>query len=386
MNVDVVIVGAGAVGLSLALALSQQQYRVLLIEQRKETIVPADFEAKTLALSYASKRIFESLAVWEHLASMVVPIQKVMVSVKGQYGISRLETPSDYDALGYVVGALALEQVLINALSSMPNVEILNNARLLSRQSTDEHWQLRVEGKEQTVFCKLLIAADGAQSQLRQEQQIGTKILDYNHYALITNLEIPSLSRFTAIERFLPTGAIALLPWQKNTATCVFTTSESEALRLKELPEETFLAQCQAQLGKRLGKITRSSKRHVFPLTMTLADSQVAARFLLMGNAAHNLHPIAAQGFNLSLRDIWQLRTQLIKSKTHCDLGDARFLQEYANARRTDQHRIIFATDKIARFMSGRLLPPSLRAMGITLFDCVTPLKQQFVHLAMGLP
>ncbi|MGD9592807.1 MAG: FAD-dependent oxidoreductase [Candidatus Berkiella sp.] len=386
MEVDVVIVGAGVVGLSLALVLGQQDYRVLLIEQRKDFSIPDDFEARTLALSYSSKKIFESLSVWQSLANHAVPIEQVVVSMKGQYGTTRLNTPTEYDALGYVVGANRLEQILQDKLLSLPNVKLLSNSRVISRQSTMQHWSLMIEGLNEAVSCQLLVGADGAQSQLRQEQQITSSRYDYQHFALVVNLEIPALRPFTAIERFLPKGAIALLPWQNKSVTCVITTSEEEALMLKDLSLPDFLAQCEAKLGKRLGKITKASKRYVFPLVMTLADSQCAARFLLMGNAAHNLHPIAAQGFNLSMRDIWQLHSQIIKSKARCDLGSQGFLQEYANARKTDQHRVIFATDKIAKLMSGNVIPAPLRAMGITLFDSMSPLKNGFVHFAMGLP
>ncbi|MBS0287201.1 MAG: FAD-dependent monooxygenase [Proteobacteria bacterium] len=380
---DAVIVGGGAVGLSLALALGQQQYRVLIIEKKNESVVVDDFQARTIALSYASKRIYECLHIWEDLSLKAVPISQVVVSVKGHYGRSSLKT-DDHEALGYVVGANVIESVLTQHLVTQPTVEILRPGEILQRECTQSSWQLTVRGKHQPIACKLLVAADGIHSQLRQEQQISTKLMDYNHFAVLANLEMPQMAQETAIERFLPNGAIALLPWKNKAFTCVWTTSQQEALALKNMPEQDFISCCQEQLGKRLGKIVRVSERLAFPLTMNVAAQQSGSRFLLMGNAAHNLHPIAAQGLNLSLRDVWQIRSQLIKAKEPLDIGAQSFLQSYVNERKSDQHQIIFATDKIANFMSSQRIPAPFRALGITLFDSIKPLKEQFTQRAMG--
>jgi 2-octaprenyl-6-methoxyphenol hydroxylase len=231
----------------------------------------------------------------------------------------------------------------------------------------------------------LLIAADGASSTLREEQGISVNTKNYNHFAVLTNVKLEASHPFRAYERFLAQGAIALLPWQNNLATCVWTTQHEQAQFLLSLTDEEFIAACQAEFGFRMGKITQVGKRNCFPLQMTIASVQSSARFLVMGNAAHSLHPIAAQGLNLSLRDIWQVRNQALHLNNKADLGSEDFIAEYHQARSHDQNRIIFATDKIARFMSGGPLPSWLRACGITLFDCVNPLKQLFTRFSMGL-
>ncbi len=384
--IDAVIVGAGPVGLTAAITLGERGYRVLLIEKSKAFEIKDDISSRTIALSYASMRIFESLSLWQKLEKGAVPIHHVKVSMKGKFGTSRLSTQPSYDALGYVVGCSDLEKILLEKANLCKHIEILNPATLIKRQAHIENWELTIEGKSSPVFCKLLIAADGVHSPLRDEQRIPTQIKDYHHYALLTNLHLPQLPTNTAIERFLPQGAIALLPWRNQLATCVWTTSQEEANSLKNLPQKEFMRRCEATLGKRLGKISALGERLAFPLTMTLAMSQTGPRFLLLGNAAHNLHPIAAQGLNLSLRDVWQLRSQLVKTKERSDLGSQSFLQEYALMRKKDQERVIFVTDKIAKYMSSSLLPSEIRAMGITLFDCITPIKQQFMRMAMGLP
>ncbi len=385
MNYDAVIVGGGAVGLSLALALGEQNLKVMLIEQQAPKAAMDDFDARTIALSFASKEIFDCLGVWPLLRARAIPIHDVVVSVKGHYGRSRLKTPDNYDALGYVVGAQDIEVALEQALAKT-TVSIVRPAHITQQESNQDHWQIRISNLEQPVTCKLLIACDGANSHLRQQQRIDTITKDYHHYAVITNVEIPDLPKFTAIERFLDDGAIALLPWQQKLATCVWTVSQEKMNELKMLDDNAFLALCAQQIGRSLGKLTKCSARKYFPLNMSWAQMQVSARFLLMGNAAHNLHPIAAQGFNLSLRDIWQLRSQVVKSKQALvDIGTEAFLNCYLSARKGDQNRIIFATDKIARFMSGGPIPSMLRAKGLTLFDNIKPLKYQFIKIAMGL-
>lgn len=388
MLYDCVIVGGGAVGASLALALGQQKYKVLLLEKNAQFSNESDTDARTIALSYASLQIYRQMNVWEKLIARAIPIQKVLVTVQGQYGTCRLESEKQgVAALGYVVGLRELEQALYEALSAEPNVQILRPATLVYRSCAPDAWHLKIQQAHEnlTVKCKLLIAADGVMSHLRQEQSIPQLKKEYEHYAVMANIQIVSKQPFTAYERFLPQGAIALLPWQKDLYTCIWTTSCEEAEMLVQLNSAQFLQKCQRQWGSRIGLMQAVSKRNYFPLQMQLASQQESARFLLMGNAAHSLHPIAAQGLNLSLRDIWQMRSQIIKASETVDIGSAIFLNEYTQARKTDQNRIIFATDVIARTMSSGLMPGWMKAAGITLFDCLSPLKNKFTRMGMGL-
>jgi 2-octaprenyl-6-methoxyphenol hydroxylase len=386
LQYDCVIVGGGAVGLSLAIVLGQSNYKTLLIEQK----VPGNniqeaINARTIALSFASQRIYSMLGVWEKIKHPV-SIQEVLVTVKGQYGSSKL-TAQDQElpSLGYVVGTQELEQALEETLQNITQVDILRPATVLSREARQDAWYISVSGRSQKISCKLLIAADGMTSQLRQEQQISCQQTDYGHFAVMTNLHIEKGFHHIAYERFLPKGAIALLPWQQSLSTCVWTVDEMQAQSLVNLAEDSFLRECQHQLGSRIGKLTACGKRSCFPLKMQLATNQISARFLLMGNAAHSLHPIAAQGLNLSLRDIWQIRSQILKAKAQCEIGSVDFLESYLQARKNDQERVIFTTDKIARFMSAGPIPSWLRALGLTLFDSVAPLKRRFTAFGMGI-
>jgi len=385
MNYDGVIQGGGIVGASLALMLAQQKYRVLLLEKNLPIAPDNDLAARTLALSYASCQIFAALGVWDNLLPAAVPIEQVKVSVQGQYGCARLKSPDQSQPLGYVVGFHALENALYTALSSLASlaeVDVIRPGTMISCDSHPEYWQGTLDNA-QTFNTRLLVAADGANSRLGQQQSIVTHETVYGHVALMTNVELKT-TRNIAIERFLPQGALALLPWQGDYATLVWTMPEHHKITFETMSDNDFLYQCQQVLGQRIGKLVRCGKRYYFPLTMQLAATQHSCRFLLLGNAAHQLHPIAAQGLNLSLRDIWQLRAQLLH-QPWCDIGSQTFLATYVKAREQDQAKAVFSTDKIAKFLSGGPLPYWLRAVGITLFDACAPLKQRFTRLNMGL-
>lgn len=386
---DCVIVGGGAVGASLALALAKLSYKVCVLEKEKKSVYTGEpFAARTVGLSYASARIFSALGLEALFQHHAVPIKNVRVSVKGQFGSSYLRArDQSVNALGWVVGLGDLEAALYHKISQEPQLAVYQDTQIIGRKSHPDYWDLTIQTglESKKITCKLLVAADGAASLLRAEQGIHCEKKEYDHYGVMANVQIIDGPMHTAVERFLPEGAIALLPWQQNYATCVWTADSVQTEKLKALSDSAFMMACQAQLGRRFGRLISVAKRACYPLQSLVASQQVGARFLLMGNAAHNLHPVAAQGLNLSLRDIWQLYSQISKAKIPLDLGDPLFLQEYIAARKADQQRIIFATDKIAYYMSGKKLPSWLRALGITVFDEIKPLKQQFTRYSMGL-
>lgn len=388
MQYDAVILGGGVVGATLALMLAQNQYQVLLIEKNSPQPLAEELSARTVALSYASIRILESLQVWQALQQRAMPIKEVAVSVAGRFGRSHLEAKQQgVEFLGQVVTFVELEQALFAALAHLPNVQILRPAILNAYQASEHAWDLTImhHDAKLPVKTRLLVAADGLHSTLRTALAIPVNKSDYGHFAVMSNIVCEGMPSHTAIERFLPNGAIALLPWQNNLVTCVLTVTEDRQRTLLQMQETDYLRTCQEALGSRYGKLVRLGKRVALPLAMQVAQQQIGNRFLLMGNAAHSLHPIAAQGLNLSLRDIWQLKKQLTRSPDPIDLGGAQFLANYQSARGGDQRRIIFATDKIAKYLSGGPLPMELRALGITLFDSFWPAKKLFAHYSMGL-
>jgi len=269
----------------------------------------------------------------------------------------------------------------------LPNVRIMRPGTLTHYELSPQGWELTIAKVQESLAIKtrLLVAADGIDSMLRKALAITVNKTEYGHFAVMSNIERSGVSPFTAFERFMSQGAIALLPWQNNMATCVMTVPMEQAQLLMAMSDKEYLTACQDALGRRQGRLIGLGRRICLPLTMQIASQQISNRFLLMGNAAHSLHPIAAQGLNLSLRDIWQLRNQIRMSKTLIDVGSIHFLETYTQARTNDQSRIIFATDKIAKYMSGGPLPMRLRALGITLFDSFVPVKKMFTRISMGL-
>lgn len=373
-----VIIGGGAVGSTLAIALAKLNYAVLLID--KKDLPPLQNNTKTIALSYASYAIFSALNVWSNFDSPL-PIEDVLVTVKGGFGSTRLN--HHHQPLGFVLGLSALEHGLTKAMNDIDLITVLRPAELLAYQR-DDKWQLEIENLGQ-VTCDLLVSAEGVQASLRDAHFIQVRKKEYDHAALICQVRLDKPHQNLAYERFLPQGAIALLPWHDNQFTMVWSTSKANAKRVMLLNDEQFMSQAQNELGHRLGKITNVTNRNVFPLQMQIANNQSGSRFLLIGNSAHSLHPIAAQGLNLSLRDIWQIRSQILKSeKTELDLGTPAFLAEYIEARVTDQNKMIAMTDFLAQWISDKM-PTVLKSVGITLFDSIKPLKKQFTYLGMGL-
>lgn len=379
---DVVIIGAGAVGSSVALALGQCGRRVLLLEQTSwpSETAWAPLDVKTLALSYASYKIYSALGLKKFFETSSA-IKHVRINVQGQFGSCWLSHKThDVPALGYVVSAPDLAKALYEALAACDTVDVIHNASLngdLERHPTG--WKFGDQ------FATLLVACDGTHSTWRTQEGIMVDERDYDHSAIMVNLKIAGLPEGVAVERFLHNGAIALLPWQSHGATCVWTLPTAEATRYWQEEADTFQARCQAALGYEWGKIEHMGKRHRAPLKMVVARTPFTSRFLLMGNAAHSLHPIAAQGLNLSLRDVWQMREQVRHATDAIDIGAPEFLTHYAQARAADQARVMATTDRIASWMASHKIPPIWRAVGVALLDGLGPLKYRFTRRSMGL-
>jgi len=383
---DAVIVGGGVVGASLALALAQTHKKIVLLEKNPEKEKVFDnCQARTIALSWASAHIYTALGVWPLLQRCAVPIKEVLVNVQGEVGRSHLRAREQgLLALGYVVSAQQLEKALYEACAKMPSIVIHHGVGAITKKQDPTGWEITVAA-DNTLYhyrSRLLVAADGAGSPLRQEQGIGCSQKNYGHASVLANVRRKTANPHVALERFLPFGAIALIPWQEDLATLIWTTSDIDAHRLSTLDDSAFMQACQQTLGSAAGTLSWVGRRNTLSLGMQNAIYQTGARFLLMGNAAHSVHPIAAQGLNLSLRDIWQLRRQLLRKPLDTDIGSALFLAEYVRARRADQSRVIFATDAIAHTMLGPLLPARLRGWGIGAFEALTPLKKIFTRLS----
>lgn len=385
---DLIIVGGGMVGASLAVALADCDCRIAIIEAiPDEKRLRVERDARSIVLSFGSSRIFSSLGLWQQLKSDAVAVNKIHVSDRGRFGVTRFNASDvNRSALGYVVPAHSINRCLHAALQHQANVTWFCPVALQNLQRHDHQYQvILADGQQLITDC--VVAADGAESKARELLQIETQILDYHQVAIVANVTLGRSHENTAYERFTPNGPIAFLPLAQQQAALVYTAPNDQREMLLELSDQEFLQRLQMDFGYRLGRFQAISRRFAFPLQLTTAKTQVKPGAVLLGNAAHSLHPIAAQGFNLSLRDAVSLAQSFaVAIRDKISLGDEQLLRNYYHSRQHDQQRMLALTDGIHKIFHFNLLPWSwLRDMGLVLLEHSPLLKSQFAKHSMGL-
>ena len=400
-QVDVVIVGGGLVGISLALALEQgtgQSLKVMLVEAfpppRKET-GDQDFAARTTALSHSSKVIYEKLGVWQGLRSMSAAIETIHVSEKGRWGATRLSAAEQsLDDFGYVATNEVIGQSLLEALSGAQQVTLETPAEVRQISRLTEGYRLTIERagspqKRTEVTTRLLVIADGGRSSLMQQAGIEQLRQDYEQCAIVTNLIVSRPHKHIAYERFTSTGAMALLPLPdfagQSQYSLVWTVPGDQKDSLLALPEVHFLDLLQQQIGYRCGKLLRAGSRSYYPLALTQAKEQVRDGLVILGNAAHTLHPVAGQGYNLSLRDAMVLAELINHVTTKDELSSAELGRQYLERQQADQARVIKSSDALIKlFGSSSAQLRQGRQLGLIALNLLIPAKHQFAEFAMG--
>lgn len=383
---DILIAGGGMVGASLALALAPQGWRIGIIEAvppRADS--QPSYDDRATALAWSSRRILEGLGVWGALVAEATPITQVHTSQRGRLGIARLRAEEfDQAALGYVVPNRVLGRKLSAALEVHDNVRWFCPARVadLAQDADGVTVSLDAEHGSAQLQARLLVAADGARSGLRQRLGVEVREHDYGQRAVIVNLtpEIPHGGR--AFERFTDDGPIALLPLGER-CDVVCTVAEDKVEDVLALDDAAFQGYLERRFGERLGHLTRPGKRLSYPLRQVQAERQRVGRVLIAGNAAHSLHPVAGQGFNLSLRDVAALAEVLARVE---DPGSEPALDTYLEARHADQRAIGRFTDTLLGvFALPGSLPAHARGLGLLALDLLPGLRQVFGRFTMGL-
>ena len=379
---DVVIVGGGLVGASLVLALSPLPLRVALIESAAPPDSGAAWDERCIAINDGSHRIFESLGVWPALLAEAAPILSTHISERGRFGVARFSAAeAGLEALGYNIPFRHIGQVLWQA-AQKTHAGLLCPARLQSMQPLADHVELGLESGE-TISTRLLVAADGAQSAVRRLLSIPAQTRDYQQSAIVTAIRPARPHRGVAYERFTPGGPIAVLPKPDNACSLVWTVPTAQAGMMLAWSEEEFLAQAQETFGERLGAFATLGRRNAHPLTQVMSASLTAPRVIFAGNAAQSLHPVAAQGFNLGLRDVATVADVLSKAT---DPGAADTLAEYERCRGRDRERVSGFTDRLVRTFSNQV--PGLRGLrhlGLLALDLTPPLKDSVMRQNLGL-
>jgi 2-octaprenyl-6-methoxyphenol hydroxylase len=387
---DLLIVGGGLVGSSLALALAPQSLRIGIIEAVLPTTgEQPNFDSRAIALAFGSRRILEGIGCWSAIAPEATPIRHIHISNRGHFGVTRLDAASaSLPALGYVVEMRALGQAVYQQLTDLPQVEFICPAEVVNiiTEATRIQVQIASQGHIRTLSTRLLVAADGGRSLVRQLLQIPIRRKDYGQTAIITNVATERPHQYTAFERFTDTGPLALLPLNEGCSNVIWTVRDIQAPYLTAVNDEVFLSELQQRFGRRLGHFIHISKRYAYPLQLLRAQQQIAHRAVLIGNAAHSLHPVAGQGFNLGLRDVAALAQTLADAqKAGCDLGASDTLSTYVQWRHWDQRLVTEFTDTLVRLFSNDYpLLSSGRGLGLAALDLIPPLKQLFVRQTTG--
>lgn len=390
---DIVIAGGGMIGTSLAIALEPLGLSVALVEAipRKAAAQPS-FDDRSTALSRSTQRMFEAMGLWPRIVAASTPIRSVHVSDQGRFGFSHIEAEEQgVEALGYVVINRVLGGVLQDALDNLESVDVFCPARIVDVELAPDKAAAEVEfvdGKQQTLTCDLLVASDGANSAVREMMGITAQTSRYGQCAVIGNLLPEKDMNNVAYERFTEQGPLAILPVADGRAGFVWTVSEDDADRVMALDDNAFLAELQEQFGYRLGTFSKVGKRASYPLILSKALRLTATRSVLIGNSAHGLHPVSAQGFNLGMRDVAALVDCIADcpTVTEIDPGGTSLLEQYSRWRRSDQKKLVRFTDGLVRLFGSESRPLRvLRNIGMLGFDLVPGVRSVFAKHTMGL-
>ncbi len=389
---DVLIVGGGLVGASLAAALRGGPLSVGVVEAfsppRSE---PPSYDDRTLALSYGSRRIFAGIGVWEKITALgAVPIKRIHISDRGRFGITRLDAvDAGLEALGYVVTHRTLGIALHEAIASDPNIDVISPATVQS-VTIDEsvaHVRARASDGERVLTARLVVAADGANSPVREALGIEARRVAYAQTAIVSAVTTERRPEGTAYERFTESGPLALLPADAERFAVVWTVATDKADSVLAWDDETFRARLQDCFGERLGRFTRVGSRQAYPLALTRVEEHVRARLAVIGNAAHTLHPVAGQGFNLGLRDVAALAEVLVEgAAAGKDPGDLAWLRRYAQWRTRDNRVSTAFTHSLIRLFSNDYFPLTWgRNLGLLAVDLLPPVKRRLIAVTSGL-
>lgn len=400
LEFNIAIIGGGMVGTSLAslLAASQPQLRIALIEAQPfaradEIHFQPSFDARSTALSYGTAAILRELGLWALLQQHITPIAQVHVSDRGHFLGGVIDAKeNNLDAVGYVVENVWLGKVLLGHVQEQQNIQCFTSSTVtaLTPQQDCALLSVRTDRQEFLIKTSLAVIADGGDSPLRTALGIGTQVRAYGQTAIITNVEFSEPHHGVAYERFTADGPVALLPLgESNNAqqsALVWTLPAAQADETLLLNDVDFLAQLQEQFGFRVGRFNRVAKRYSYPLQLVLAEEQIRSHLVLLGNAAHFLHPVAGQGFNLALRDcvclVETLREAIMENKSP---GDLAVLQTYLDKQALDQQITIEFSDKLVRlFSNDQLSLIAMRHLGLLSLESIPLIKNQFIAQAMG--
>ncbi|MGQ0697717.1 MAG: FAD-dependent monooxygenase [Panacagrimonas sp.] len=406
---DVAIVGGGLVGCSLAVALSAQKRRVALIEALPPRDEGPSWDERCIALNAGSRRILEQLGLWSALSSEAEPITSTHISERSRFGAARFAaSDAGLPALGYNTPLRAINDVLWRQARAA-GVEVFCPARVVGMEVLADRVMVSVGGAlprpplsdsskavsanpgsgqspSYMIDARLIVAADGARSAVRDLLGLQAETRDYGQSAIVTAVRPKYTHAAVAYERFLPGGPLAVLPKprdaQGHACSLVWTVRTEQLAEFETLSDASFLALASENFGERLGPFLALGRRQSYPLTRVMSAHLRAPRTVFIGNAAQSLHPVAAQGFNLGLRDAATL-AELLQDRA--DPGTETLLADYETHRHEDRERIADFTDRLVRVFSNTV--PGLRGLrhlGLLLLELDTPAREAILRQNLG--
>jgi len=372
---DMIIVGGGLVGAGLAVALRDTNLKMALVDAR----LPDCNDPRLFALNAGSCQFLENINIWPQLAEYACPIHQVHVSHQGHFGAVRLRSEDvKLQSLGHVVPARYIESALNDALISQKNCDLYRPYVLkkLHQENGKAELIISTDSGEINLQSSLVIGADGTESTVRKELNIATERFDYGQSAIVTRTKLNRSHHHIAYERFSGKGAIAMLPLIDDECATIWSGETALISELMSLSDHDFLQKLQKEFGYRLGRLASIQKRHVFPLSMVRAEKAISDCVYLLGNSAHTLHPIAAQGFNLALYEVATL-VQGIKDKTDLQTIWMKTQKRQAGSIGVS-HRLsqLFMDDSLAKNLAAQI--------GMLGLDIATPIKKKFLQGMLG--
>ncbi|MEH6627466.1 MAG: 2-octaprenyl-6-methoxyphenyl hydroxylase [Motiliproteus sp.] len=401
---DVAIIGGGMVGASLAVSLlpAVKKYGLKLavfeafaLPESNSAELQPSYDARSTALSYGTRKLLEQMGVWQALSPQVSAIEQIKVSDRGHFGAARLQA-SKYKvpALGYVVENRWLGHVLLERLSADPSVELICPAEVTHAEPKAEGMSLQIDvnGEQQKISADLVVMADGGRSALRERLGIDYSHQEYGQYAVIANVTPDRPHQGVAYERFTASGPMALLPLTddgdgQSRCALIWSVPEEQIDTVLGWNDQQFIDHLQQQFGYRAGAFTQVGERHSYPLKLSRVKEQVRQGVVVLGNAAHTLHPIAGQGFNLALRGTLALAESLVQALARGEkLGAIGTLKEFEQRLSWDQHKTIGFSDQVMRLFSNDSTESVVaRNLGLLALDLLPVAKGLFARSAMGL-
>ncbi|WP_439134381.1 UbiH/UbiF/VisC/COQ6 family ubiquinone biosynthesis hydroxylase [Pseudomaricurvus sp.] len=406
---DVVIVGAGLVGSAMACALAAdargESLRIAVVEAGGEprAYQGADFDPRVVALTHVSQELLDSVGAWPLIRQQrVCPYTDMEVwDADGTGNIHFDSREVQQPCLGHIVESSVITQALLQRLEAYPQITLLRPARVkhLLRPENPDQIQILLEDNDHLPTTKLtaslLLAADGANSKVRELANMATREWNYGHDAIVTTVRTEEPHEFTAWQRFLPSGPLAFLPLQLETeagldahySSIVWSISSERVPDLMAISDQDFMRELGRGFEHRLGKVTEVAKRFTFPLRQRHAVDYIQQNIALLGDAAHTVHPLAGQGVNLGFLDVCALRDEVLRAcQRQLPLSDPSILKRYQRARKSHNLGMMGVMEGFKRlFGADHLQVRWLRNEGMRQLNSVPLLKNAVVKQAMGL-